>query len=923
MHGALTAVNFAGAVITNNGTATITITGTAAAINGALNGLSFAPTADYNGSDTLTIKTNDGTLSDIDTVAITVTPVADIVDDDVITTNEDTLVNINVNANDSFENAGHTITAINGLAIVVNGSVAVTGGTVTLKVDGTLDFTPTANFNGVVPTITYTVTSGGVTETANINISVTAVNDIPVAKDDVNAVTEDAAVTTLTVTAANGVIQSASAPAGKDTDADVTDVLTVTAVRTGTELGAGTAGSVGVALAGTYGTVTLNGDGSYTYVLNNGSPVVQNLIAGEVVQDVFTYTISDGHGGTDKASLTINVTGAQDLTAGTPSVVPLNTATGLNGEYYGYNDTAAPGTGFRTHSDDGTATFGTHLAAGNLNSVEDIYKIVDGRNGSSVVGSASAAGANVADVAFKVRSLDYGSTPVVNSSLGSNSNVAAGVFLPVGDGTANSTTKALSNFLDQDRPTAIAQIGALNTGGTSGLGKTSDAAIRISGDIYVQPGLYDFRVRGDDGYSLKIAGQTLIEYDGNQAPTTRIFTNVPLGDLQGGLQSLELLYWEQGGNANLKIEYKLSNDPVGSYQVLSLTNTAMFTHENAPTIADTRIQDLVYDGASTTWQLRTGAKLDGDNADNTITGGAGRDYLTGGGGNDILIGGAGADTLDGGTGNDKLFGGVGNDLLIGGLGADTLTGGTGDDVYRLSDTLDTIVELAGEGYDTVQLDATYVAANSGTTYVLGANLENLMAYDGAAINFTGNAANNRIEGNSSDNIIKGGAGNDYISGGGGNDTLWGEAGSDTFAWHLADSGTAGSPAVDTIKDFTYGGGYSNIDTGAGVATGGGDVLDLRDLLQGEHTSSGNTANAAASVEISNLLNYIDVQIVGSNTVLHISKNGGFSGGVFSAGAEDQTIIIEGVNLYTAVTAGVVNETLLLQTLIKNGSLIVD
>ncbi len=178
-NGVLTAGAFAGATITNNGSGSVTISGTAAAINGALNGLSFAPAADYNGSATLTLSTSDGTLSDVDTVAITVTPVVDIVND-VITTNEDTTVNINVNANDSFENAGHTITAINGSAIAVGGTVAVANGTVTLKADGTLDFAPAANFNGTAPAFSYTVTSGGVIETANVTVTVTAVNDPPV-----------------------------------------------------------------------------------------------------------------------------------------------------------------------------------------------------------------------------------------------------------------------------------------------------------------------------------------------------------------------------------------------------------------------------------------------------------------------------------------------------------------------------------------------------------------------------------------------------------------------------------------------------------------------------------------------------------------------------------------------------------------------
>ena len=67
----------AGAGVTGNGTATVTITGTATAINTALAGLTYTGNLDFNGSDTLTVTTSDGALTDIDTVAITVGPVAD------------------------------------------------------------------------------------------------------------------------------------------------------------------------------------------------------------------------------------------------------------------------------------------------------------------------------------------------------------------------------------------------------------------------------------------------------------------------------------------------------------------------------------------------------------------------------------------------------------------------------------------------------------------------------------------------------------------------------------------------------------------------------------------------------------------------------------------------------------------------------
>ncbi len=698
-------------------------------------------------------------------------------------------------------------------------------------------------------------------------------------------------------------------------------------------------------LAGKYGTFTFAADtGVWTYSADNTQVAIQNLTLGQTLTDTLNVTSLDGSA---SVPITVTINGAQDITATTPTLVSLSgTATGLNGQYFGYNEANNLDSSYRKHSDDGTATFGNHGAAGNLNSVEDMYKIIDGRNGSLVVGSANSAVASAADVAFRAGNLDYGYNPQVNGSLGTNNNVAAGTALP------NSASNALWNFLNTDASSAVVQSGA---SGGSGLGKTTDAIVRLSGQFYVQPGSYDFRISGDDGYRLRVDGQTLIEFDGNQSPTTRIFTNVPLGNLAGGLQTMELLYWEQGGNARLRVEYKASNDPAASYQVMSLSNTAMFATESAPQIADPSIQDLVYSNGN--WSLRTGSVLDASSAGSTLNGGDGRDSLVGGVGNDILNGGAGSDTLNGGGGNDTLSGGAGSDLLIGGSGNNTLFGGTGDDTYRLSgSSTNKIIDISGEGYDTVQLDSSYVTSHAGTTYGIDSDafavdgvtrvlntLENLTAYDGAAINLTGNNNNNRIVGNSSSNVIDGGAGNDYILGGGGNDTLTGGSGSDTFAWRLGDQGGKGAAnmAVDHITDFNYGGGYSNI--GNAAPAGGGDVLDLRDLLGGDaaagtagtHTSVGVTGNAAGNVAISDLLKYINVEVTPASgstpvsTTLHISHEGKFDGtGTYTPGQEDQRIVLDGVNLYTATGvsasgAPAASETLLLQTLINKGTLVID
>ncbi|MDD0842053.1 Ig-like domain-containing protein, partial [Pseudomonas sp. Gutcm_11s] len=174
-------------------------------------------------------------------------------------------------------------------------------GTVSLSSDGsTVTFTPTANYYGPA-TFTYTISDGhGGTSTATVTVNVNAVNDAPVASDDSGSVNENAS---LTVTTANGVI----AGLGRDTDVDG-DTLTVTAIRTGAENGTGTAGTVGSSLTGTYGTLTLNANGSYTYAANNAD----RLALGTTGSDVFTYTVSDGKGGIDTATLTITVTGLND-----------------------------------------------------------------------------------------------------------------------------------------------------------------------------------------------------------------------------------------------------------------------------------------------------------------------------------------------------------------------------------------------------------------------------------------------------------------------------------------------------------------------------------------------------------------------------------------------------------------------------------
>ncbi|MEZ5644406.1 MAG: Ig-like domain-containing protein [Burkholderiaceae bacterium] len=172
--GVFTLGSMAGVTVSGNGTSSVTLSGSAAAINAALSGASYASQADYNGSAQLTMVTSDGQLGDTDTVAITVTPVADTVTD-YVTTAEDTPITFNVLTGaggaeaDNFE-GGAQVTATTNPG---NGSI-------TVAPNGTITYTPSANFNGS-DSFTYTVTSEGVTETETVHITVTPVNDAPTA----------------------------------------------------------------------------------------------------------------------------------------------------------------------------------------------------------------------------------------------------------------------------------------------------------------------------------------------------------------------------------------------------------------------------------------------------------------------------------------------------------------------------------------------------------------------------------------------------------------------------------------------------------------------------------------------------------------------------------------------------------------------
>ena len=269
----------------------------------------------------------------------------------------------------------------------------------------------------------------------------------------------------------------------------------------------------------------------------------------------------------------------------------------------------------------------------------------------------------------------------------------------------------------------------------------------------------------------------------------------------------------------------------------------------------------------------------GNVLDNALTGGGGNDVLRGRGGNDRLDGGAGTDTADytqaatgvkvrldlgrtmddgeGGTDtlvsienltgshfNDVIVGNAGNNVIRGGLGADVLLGGDGDDIimggqiqanqvhggrgddYFILDAPDTVIELAGEGIDTVESRV--------STYTLAANVENLIYTGPASFNGWGNGLDNRITGGVANDHLRGMGGNDIIDGGLGTDSLHlrGLAADYTVTaegdgWRIVDAvgGRDGSTFVTSIELLRFSNGGTRTLDYALAATSAGDEKD--------------------------------------------------------------------------------------------------
>jgi VCBS repeat-containing protein len=323
-------------------------------------------TADADSGGGTDTDTNDSPITTAPPAPVNNTPV---VADDGAATGEDTVLNVadaGVLANDTDPDGSDVLT------VTAFDAVSAKGAMVHVNAGGGYIYNPTASavLNALAAgettddSFAYTVSDGhGGAGKAKVKVTITGVNDAPVAAPDSTAGDED----TVLNLADAGVLAN-------DTDPDGSDVLTVTAFDAVSAKGA---------------MVHVNAGGGYIY--NPTASVVLNaLAAGETTDDSFAYTVSDGHGGAGKAKVNITITGANDApvaaddAAATDVDTPLTIAvlandTDVDGDGLSISGVTQGTNGAVTVNVDSSVTFTPE--AGFTGSDSFTYSVSDGNSG--------------------------------------------------------------------------------------------------------------------------------------------------------------------------------------------------------------------------------------------------------------------------------------------------------------------------------------------------------------------------------------------------------------------------------------------------------------------------------------------------------------------------------------------------------------
>ena len=740
----------------------LVISGVANALHGSVslvgNDIEFTPHPDFNGDASFEYTITDGNGgSSTAVVNVAVNPVNDqpIAVDDALLAQEDEALALSTDLlldNDSD---------VDGDTLVVSAVGAASNGTVSLFGTG-ITFTPDPNYYGPAG-FEYTIDDGqGGSATASVTIDVASVNDAPVAQDDAFDADE------------NGVLNGSVALNDADIDGDLLSFSVTDDVANGA--------------------LVLNPDGSFVY-----TPIPEYFGA-----DLFTYTVSDGNGLTDTATVAIDIHRAADVptqviheanVAENETLIPLS----IEALLAGFVNTEVL-----------TVSVAAIPAGGSLNKGSD--------NGD---GSYTLQPADLTGLSISLPAGTTGTVPLV-------------VTTTADDGGPVSTQTAVLNinFGAAGVPEIVTGLGGdrddVITGGAANdylSGGTGEDLLQgnVGDDIIIGGFAYD-RVR----YNDLIEHYGITSSNGSDLTITDLHLTSGLGnDGTDQLSEIEgMVAANFSGNftgpaVNGALQMTAGNDiAVGYGTNVTVDYTGAVIGGNGITINLSQADAGTQVGTSQSGNdvLRNILNITGSEFNDNITGNAAANVLSGGDGGDVLKGDHGDDSIVGGAGHDRaryndlvehyaLSTSNGVDFVVTDL---HVTSGLGDDgTDQLTQT---------EGMITANYTGDFTAAavngalqmTAGNDIAVGYGANVTVDYTGAVIgnngisinlsqadagtqvgtsqsgndvlrnilNITGSEFNDNITGNAAANVLSGGDGGDVLKGDHGDDTIVGGAGHD-------------------------------------------------------------------------------------------------------------------------------------------------
>ncbi|WOI25590.1 VCBS domain-containing protein [Cobetia amphilecti] len=378
-------------------------------------------------------------------------------------------------------------------------------------------------------------------QSSSDSLDIAILDTAPVANADARNIDED------TTTALDGNVIDGASDTADTLGADATSVTSVT--PDGGSASDVTADAAAV-VTGSYGTLTLEADGSYSYVLDTTSPAVQSLNNGETEEDTFTYVITDADGDSDTATLTITVDGSTD---GVPTITDISgdeadhSLTEATGDSVTGSFTVAATAGIDTVTVNGTDITGaTETDPVEITTVEGVLSVTgyDADTGEvtySYVEDGESEDHTAGDI---TDSFSIVVTDITGQSSSDSLDIAILDTAPVANADARNigedTTTALDgNVIDGTSDTAdtlgadATSVTSVTPDGGSASDVTADAAAVVTGSYGTltleADGSYSYvldnsnaEVQGlDDGASLTdVFSYTITDADGDASSTT-------------------------------------------------------------------------------------------------------------------------------------------------------------------------------------------------------------------------------------------------------------------------------------------------------------------------------------------------------------------------------------------------------------------